>query len=1090
MKLRILWRAGVRGSVLCLCLLVTSGVVPAEVRVSVEKITIPTWEIGPPQVHPLFPDSGRHIYPYTLNETLTDRKVDKTYTGIFLENEYIRLLVLPEIGGRLHGALDKTNNYVWLYWQRTIKPGLISMTGAWISGGIEWNFPHGHRPSCFMPVDYRVVRHKDGSATVWVGETEPIFRMRWLVGMTVYPGRSYVRCDYVFINPTDHRHSFMFWATAATHANEHVQAQYPGDMVTGHGKHEFWNWPIHEGVDLTWWKNVPNASSFFAFNNPSEWFGTYDHKAQGGTVHYANVHVMPGKKLWTWGSGPSGRIWEDILSDGGGPYFEPQAGAWSDNQPDYHWMAPHEVKTAHDYWYPVRDIRGFHNANRDFAVNTDVRDGKAFAGVNATGVFREVKVVVKDTRSGATLSEAVATISPDKPYTVEVAAPAGLTVYDLRLSVFDAGGKPVIELQQRPPRKVELPEGQKDPGDPAKMNQDELYHAGEWLDRFRRTEEALNYYGEAIKRDPGDSRVNAELGYLALKQGRWREALDHIERALKRDSDNGRLHFGRGLAQLGLGNVEEAYSAFYRATYAYEYLAPGYLNLARIDMRRGDFRGAIEKLGQAQAHNERFADIEALKASAYRRLGRHDKALAAASRALELDPMHFMGGYERVLALRNTGQVERDWEAEWRSIMRDAAQNYLELAVAYGGAGLYRDAVAVLDGFARRKDDAALEPMVNYFRGYYTGLQGDAAGARRFYELAARGRPEYTLPHRMEAEAALRAALAENAGDANAHLFLGNLLYAKGRREEGLQLWRKAAKLKEQLWLAWRNIGYGERHLRQDLRAAREAYERAAALAPGDARILLEADEVASALGVPSGERLAYLEGRREAVSSRDDLTARLIDLQLEAGGEGYLRQAYETLKTRHFHSWEGRYGIHHAWVEVNQKLGDLAMARKDYETARRHFEQAADYPRNLEVAPRTPDFRAHVNWNLAKLYMAMNESEKAQEYLRQITAEEYTRPHLGTLYQALAWKAQGREDKYTELLKSLEAEARKRTSGRFEYRGAAETIGHYLLSLVLAERGQKQEAAEELKKALGRNPPVRRLAIREAQIDLARAHQ
>ena len=137
------------------------------------------------------------------------------------------MLVLPEIGGRVHGALDKTNGYKWLYWQPTIKPGLISMTGAWISGGIEWNFPHGHRPSGFMPVDHRVVKHDDGSATVWVGETEPVYRMRWLIGLTLFPGRSYLRADYVFVNPTDHRHPFQFWATGATHAERVLAGAVP-----------------------------------------------------------------------------------------------------------------------------------------------------------------------------------------------------------------------------------------------------------------------------------------------------------------------------------------------------------------------------------------------------------------------------------------------------------------------------------------------------------------------------------------------------------------------------------------------------------------------------------------------------------------------------------------------------------------------------------------------------------------------------------------------------------------------------------------------------------------------------------------------
>ena len=292
-------------------------------------------------------------------------------------------------------------------------------------------------------------------------------------------------------------------------------------MVTGHGKHQFWNWPIHEGVDLTWWKNVPNASSFFAFNNPSDWFGTYDHRARAGMVHVADHHVMPGKKLWTWGAGPSGRIWEEILSDGGGPYFEPQAGAWSDNQPDYHPLEPHEVKRVRDWWYPVRDTRGYHNADPCFAVNTDLRNGIPFGAAYATGIERNCRVVLEDARSGRVLQERTATISPDRPCIVTASPAPGLTIHDLRLTVFGPDGRKRISVRQRPPRKVELPAPFKEPGDPAKMNQDQLYLAGSWLDRFRRTEEALAYYRQALGRDPRDVRVNRELGLLALKQLRW-----------------------------------------------------------------------------------------------------------------------------------------------------------------------------------------------------------------------------------------------------------------------------------------------------------------------------------------------------------------------------------------------------------------------------------------------------------------------------------------------------------------------------------------------------------------------------------------
>ncbi len=1073
-----------------LYLLSAGSLVFGQVKVWEEKLTMPTWQIGPPEKHPVFSDGGRDIYPYFLQETLTNKKADKAYTAVYLENEYIKVLVLPEIGGKLHGALDKTNGFEFFYWHKTIKPGLVATTGAWISGGIEWNYPHGHRPSCFMPVDHRIVKNADGSATVWVGETEPIFRMRWLVGMTVFPGRSYIRADYVFINPTAHKHSFQFWATAATYAGDSVQAQYPGDMVTGHGKHEFWNWPIHKGVDLTWWKNVANASSFFAFNNPSEWFGTYDHQKEAGMVHVGNSHIVLGKKLWTWGAGPSGRIWEDILSDGAGPYFEPQAGVWSDNQPDYHWMAPYEVKTAHDYWYPVRGIRGYHNANEDFAVNTDLRDGKAFGGVDATGIFKGCKVVLRDVKTGKTLSEAVATISPDKPYSVEVPVGSGTSIYDLHLAVYNPNGKLAIELQQKPPQQVDLPPGQKDPGDPKKLTLDELYHAGEWLDRFRRTNEALVYYHEALSRDPKDSRVNAELGFLALKQGKWNEALKYLDTALGRDGDNARLYYGKGLALAGLRKFKDAYDQFYRAIYGYEYFVPAYVNLAKIDMLNGDFREALTKLSEAQRQNRKFADIPALKAVAYRHLGDRKNALAAAEIALELDAMNFMGGYEKLLSMATGSTASAPWSATWAGYMRDSAQNYLELAASYAGAGQFADADNVLARYAQGKSDARVNPLVNYFRGYFEELIGDKVAAGHFYARARAGSPLNIAPHRLEEKAALEAAILADPADANAHLFLGNLLYGSGQREEGFAQWRKAAELDAHSVFAWRNVAYGEWHLKNDLKASYETYRKAFGIDTSDGRVLRELGDVARQIGVPVSEQYALLAANSRTVDSRDDLISAKVDLQLAQGGFANLKAAYDVLKNYHFHSWEGKYGIHTAWVQANKKLGDLAFGQKDYQTALAHYQQAGEYPKNLEVAARTPDFQAHVNWDLARVYQATGKQDLAQACLKKILAEKYGRVHLGTYYQALAQKTLGNKDEYESLLRSLEVEARERVSGKFEHRGNPRIIGYYLLSLVLEEKGDSTGAAAANKTAMEADPMAARLALHEAQIKYAGAHQ
>ncbi|MFQ6115965.1 MAG: DUF5107 domain-containing protein, partial [bacterium] len=400
----------------------------AQVQVWEEPIIIPTWEIDPAETNPAFPWTfvnrrmDKQIYPYPYQEILTSNKVDKTYTACWLENQFIKVLVMPEIGGKLYGAKDKTNDYNFFYWQPTVKPALIGMTGAWVSGGIEWNFPTGHRPSTFSPVSHQLVENADGSKTVWVGETEWVYGMRWIVGITVHPGRSVIEAKVRLLNPTSLPHSYYMWATTATNTNENYQMIYPTRLMTNHGKFEFYQWPVNEGINISWWKNVPNASSFFAMEL-GDFFGGYDHGKQAGTVLTGNKHIVIGKKFWTWGTSPFGRMWDWILSDGEGPYVEPQAGAYADNQPDYHWLQPGEVKSYSHFFFPVRDIGAFKQANVHGALNLEFQGNLVKIGAYSTSILDPG--IVRLTQKGKTIFEEKTRIDPARPFVHEMKVKGG-----------------------------------------------------------------------------------------------------------------------------------------------------------------------------------------------------------------------------------------------------------------------------------------------------------------------------------------------------------------------------------------------------------------------------------------------------------------------------------------------------------------------------------------------------------------------------------------------------------------------------------------------------------------------------------------
>ncbi len=386
----------------------------AQVKIAEESWTLPTYQVEPPDKNPMFfkgesyQGASKVIYPYALNDMISNEKTEKEWKALILENEYIKLCVTPEIGGKLYYATDKTTGYNFVYKNNVVKPANIGMTGAWVSGGIEWCVLHHHRASTMLPVDYKLVENSDGSKTIWIGETEPRQQMRWTIGITMFPGKSYYQTEVKIHNPTPLTNTFLYWANVAAHTNSNYQVIFPPSttVATYHAKNSFTNWPFStevyngedftKGVDISWWKNSVHQNSYFAYDLQEDFMGGYDHGKETGTVHIGDHNIVKGAKLWEWGSGVHGQATEGRLTEKDGPYVEIMVGAFSDNQPDYSWIRPYEVKSFKQYWYPVKDIQGFKNANLNGAVNLEKREGnKVFLGYYSTQKIEKANIVLK-----------------------------------------------------------------------------------------------------------------------------------------------------------------------------------------------------------------------------------------------------------------------------------------------------------------------------------------------------------------------------------------------------------------------------------------------------------------------------------------------------------------------------------------------------------------------------------------------------------------------------------------------------------------------------------------------------------------------
>ena len=393
--------------------LIQSTVQGNEVRAWEEDIMLPTYEIGKEEKNPIFLEkrvyqgSCGSVYPYPVVEKISDKKADKRYHALFIENEYIKVMILPELGGRIHMAYDKVKKRHFVYYNQVVKPALVGLTGPWISGGIEFNWPQHHRPSTFLPTDFLIEENADGSKTIWCNEVERMFRTKGMQGFTLYPGKAYIEIKVKIYNRTSFPQTFLWWANPAVVVNDHYHSVFPPDVnaVFDHGKRDVSSFPIatgvyykqdySAGVDISKYKNIPVPTSYMAIKSKYDFVGGYEEDVRGGLLHVADHHVSPGKKQWTWGNGDFGKAWDRNLTDEDGPYIELMTGMYTDNQPDFTWLQPYEEKSWVQYFMPYSEVGYVKNATKDALLNLEIKEGKARLVLYTTGANSGVRIIVK-----------------------------------------------------------------------------------------------------------------------------------------------------------------------------------------------------------------------------------------------------------------------------------------------------------------------------------------------------------------------------------------------------------------------------------------------------------------------------------------------------------------------------------------------------------------------------------------------------------------------------------------------------------------------------------------------------------------------
>lgn len=947
------------------------------VKIWEERIVLPTYEIGQADKNPMFLEgrvyqgSSGKVYPYPTIESVSDVKTDREYRAVWLENEYLKVMILPELGGRIQRAYDKTNGYDFVYYNHVIKPALVGLCGPWISGGIEFNWPQHHRPTTYSPVDYLLMDNPDGSKTCRVSDVDQMYGTRGEASFTLYPGRAYIEIRGQLYNPTPLPQTFLWWANPAVPVNENTQSIFPPDVhaVMDHGKRDVSRFPIatgeyykHDysaGVDISRYKNIPVPTSFMAEKSEFDFVGGYDYGRQAGILHVADHHISPGKKQWTWGCGDFGRAWDRNLTDEDGPYVELMTGVYTDNQPDFTWLKPFEEKTFTQYFMPYKAVGAVKNATIDAAVNLETGPEGVTVTAYASGDYSHARIRLTD--GGKVLLDEEAVLSPVQTY--QKTTPCAVED-ETRLTVKVLDG--TRELVSYTPLKREIPrlpepaQAAKDPEE--LMTCEELYLTGLHIEQYRHATYCPDpYYLEGLKRDPGDIRLNSAYGSLLLRRGQFARAEEYFRKALERctwknpNPYDSEPYYNLGLALFYQEKLDEAFDTFYKATWSSEQQEMGFYYLACIEASRGNWDRAEALVEKSLVKNWHNVKARGLKTYLLRKLGRGEEARTWIGESLAIDPFDYLSRLELV---RLGGEEKENVTA----LARDFHETWLRIARDYAQFGAYSEAVDTLDLCGKPW------PMLYYYKAYYLAKLGrDDA---QVLELAEKCPADYCFPNKLEDLIVLEYAKKHTVNPAKACYYLGCLLYDKLQYDTAMENWERSAQLDPKFPTVWRNLSLACYNKRHDGAAAREAMERAWALAPQDARVFLELDQLYKKLGMPAAERLARYEANRDVFMKRDDLKIEYATLLNLLGRYG---EAYAFITAHRFHPWEGGEGkVTGQYTTALVELARTAMAAGRWEQAEDYLLRTASYPENLGEGKLegTKDNHVHYYMGLVKEHL------------------------------------------------------------------------------------------------------------------------
>jgi hypothetical protein len=632
-------------------------------------------------------------YPYFRYDGFTEQSVQKKWKVVELSNDYIQLLILPEIGGKIWAAIEKKTGRPFLYFNNVVKFRDVSMRGPWTSGGMEANYGIiGHTPNCFSPVDYVTRHNPDGSVSCVIGTLDLLTRTTWRLEINLPADQSCFSTRAFWHNCSVDEQPYYTWMNVGIKASGNLQFINPGTHYLGHDGKVF-DWPVNpeNGHDISWYdqNNFGPYKSYHVFGRLSEFFGAYYHDEDFGMAHYADYADKPGRKVWIWGLSRQGMIWEHLLTDTNGQYVEIQSGRLFNQTADEGTLSPfkHKVFPPHatdswtEYWQPVQGIKGFVSASPWGAMNVS-REGNQIAIRISPARPLGDKLEVFDGTNLVWSQDVV--LKPMQ--TLERFVPLNPTPKKLKVTLghdklrYDAIADDVLSRPTEPPKDFDW---QSDYG---------LYLSGKENVCERAYLPAETNFLACLKNNPHFAPALVEIAALFNRRADWNKARDYALKALSIDTYDPAANFQFGIASVALGKQADAKDAFSIATLSNGWRSPALTELAKEYLREKQYDRALNNAENALDNDRRNLDAIQIKACVNRICGNRSAAESACQTLLQLDPLDHFARFENVLRGKTSS---KDFSNQIRNELPQ--ETYLELAAWYRNAGLDKDAAHVLD---------------------------------------------------------------------------------------------------------------------------------------------------------------------------------------------------------------------------------------------------------------------------------------------------------------------------------------------------------------------------------------------------------